>query len=75
MAEYFYERKLLTVNGMHTTLAFMTLCEDFKAKKQLLEDAMGFPCAPMPLSSVPGFRSGLCVLCLCARFNSRMSDF
>mmetsp|Transcript_30027 Transcript_30027/g.49070 ORF Transcript_30027/g.49070 Transcript_30027/m.49070 type:complete len:474 (+) Transcript_30027:61-1482(+) len=25
-AEFFYERKLFLVNGMHTTLAFMTLC-------------------------------------------------
>lgn len=26
-AEYFCRRKILMVNGMHTTLAFVTLCE------------------------------------------------
>jgi hypothetical protein len=40
VAEYFYQRKLLTVNGMHTTLAFMTLCEDFDAKKELTAELM-----------------------------------
>jgi hypothetical protein len=40
VAEYFYQRKLLTVNGMHTTLAFMTLCEDFDAKKELTRELM-----------------------------------
>mmetsp|Transcript_35167 Transcript_35167/g.48783 ORF Transcript_35167/g.48783 Transcript_35167/m.48783 type:complete len:1016 (-) Transcript_35167:135-3182(-) len=38
IAEYLYMRKLLTVNGMHTTLAFMTLSENYeKLKKETLK--------------------------------------
>ena len=62
VAEYFYQRKLLTVNGMHTTLAFMTLCEDFDAKKELTAELMDGVRAQL---TCPAVSSDSCWFALC----------
>ncbi|CAM9218858.1 unnamed protein product [Chrysoparadoxa australica] len=38
-AEYFCQRKIIMVNGMHTTLAFMTLCKNIPEPAGLLDNS------------------------------------
>ncbi|CAM9847581.1 unnamed protein product [Chrysoparadoxa australica] len=71
-AEYFYVRKVSIVNGMHTTLAFLTLCECSSNAAAEAGESKGAPCADLSLitdsTASPEIKAEIWawVICRCA---------